>query len=40
VDGKGAIVEHPSALSEAFRLGGELVSAPEAPPQTVDVELF
>ncbi len=40
VDGKGAIVEHPSALSEAFRLGGELISAPEAPPQTVDVELF
>ncbi len=40
VDKRGAITGHPAALAEAFRLGAELVSAPQAPPQTVDVELF
>jgi len=40
MDAKGAIMEHPTALSEARRLGGLLVSEPQAPDRAVDVELF
>ncbi len=41
VDTRGAIVKHPSAMKEAFRLGGELVSADKmVSEESVDVELF
>lgn len=41
IDERGAVLQHPSAMKEAFRLGGELVSADRAVSEaSVDVELF
>ena len=41
IDGRDDIEKHPSAMSEAFRLGGELVSKRSDPPEKpIDVELF
>ena len=41
IDERGAVLQHPSAMKEAFRLGGELVSADNmVSEESVDVELF
>jgi hypothetical protein len=47
IDGPGDIEKHPSAMSEAFRLGSELVhrgglvrSRSDPPEKPIDVELF
>ena len=46
IDGPGDIEKHPSAMSEAFRLGGELARGglvrgqSEPPEKPIDVELF
>ena len=41
IDDRGAVLQHHSAMKEAFRLGGELVSADEMVSEaSVDVELF
>jgi len=41
VDEAGEIEKHPSAMTEAFRLGSELASSGSAPPEKpVNVELF
>jgi len=41
IDERGAVLQHPSAMKEAFRLGGELVSADKTvSEESVDVALF
>ena len=41
MDERGAVLQHPSAMKEAFRLGGELVSADRTvSEEPVDLELF
>lgn len=39
IDTLGAVKKHPSALSEAFRLGKELVVLETPPDKSVDIEL-
>ncbi|HUW18346.1 MAG TPA: flavodoxin family protein [Sedimentisphaerales bacterium] len=39
IDSPGRIKQHPSAMSEAFRLGKELVSAAAPPEEPINVEL-
>ena len=40
VDARGAIMQHPSALQEAFRLGKDLVAVETPPDKPVDIELI
>jgi len=41
IDAKGDIEKHPSALNEAYRLGGQLAAADSSPPEKpIDIELF
>ena len=40
VDDRGEVEEHPSALDQAYRLGGQLAGADEPPEKSIDVELL
>jgi multimeric flavodoxin WrbA len=40
VDDRGEIEKHPSALDQAYRLGGQLAGADEPPEKSIDVELL
>jgi len=40
IDARGAIMQHPSALKEAFRLGKGLVTDETPPDMPVDVALI
>lgn len=40
VDDRGAVRNHPTALADAFRLGGLLVSEPHAPASPLEVKLY
>ena len=39
VDDRGQIEEHPSALDQAYRLGGQLAGTDKPPERPIDIEL-